>query len=310
METRKRRVEAVRAWFREEVERRKRVDREARGRNVFGYEYYGRPGMDGTIALGISSDGWGTLREGDSTPLARMFRHQGDVPLVRLTLPNAVTIGRHRIIRDAVLAEGGQVITVPRDVIGIADITKESIKVVHTRGREYKFFRADEQLIKANVRYYERKSSPWAAELYALRPTYFLSGYDANEPGLSYFFCELPPFEPGQEPTTVEQAYESLKPESVKIAEKLRRKVVRQGDMFFIRDKNFVPHESDKERGEAYLHRSNHVAEEVRQREGLTYVRGTISHRPPFREPDHKPLKLGTKYWWLCVRNTVPVTGN
>jgi hypothetical protein len=58
----------------------------------------------------------------------------------------------------------------------------------------------------------------------------FLSGFDHGEPHLAYFFCELPKCDA----TTVDEAYEALKPEVVKLAEGMGRSVLRQGDIFAV----------------------------------------------------------------------------
>ena len=264
------------------------------------------------LAPGVDADWWG-LYERDGTRLAQVLRTDGRRPLVRQVLPNPLTIARYRMIRDGVTNAGGIVLSVPRNVLQVADIIESSIEVVAVEKPSSirELFRADQQLIKAHVQYrtgYTWDSWSGQRSKYAQRETYFLSGYDQNEEGLSYFFCELPPFKEGEEPKTVADAYESLKPESVKIAEKLGRKVLRQGDMFFIRDKKFKPEEDQVLTDRRFLHNSNHAVDESVIQEKLHYVRGTVTHRPPWRDPDHKPLKLGTKHWWLCVRNTVPVT--
>lgn len=264
------------------------------------------------IGPGITGD-WLGLYESDGTRLAEVMRSDGRKLIVRQMLPNPMTIHRYRMIRDGVTGAGGVALSVPQNVLHVADIIRNTIEVVDVdkSGGIREMFRADQQLIKASVQYREgwTRDVYWGRQpKYGQRETYFLSGYDQNEEGLSYFFCELPPFEPGQEPKTVAEAYESLKPESVKIAEKLGRKVLRQGDMFFIRDKKLAVPEGEEPLPGLFLHNSNHAAEESIKRGALHYVRGTIKHRPPWRDPDHKPLKLGTKHWWLCVRNTVPVT--
>ena len=255
--------------------------------------------------MGIIADG-STLREGDGhTRLAEFLRH-GEKPLVRLVLPNPLTVTRHRLIRDVVLEEGGEVIAVPMNTLRVAEIDYRSIKVVDTRFSKHPV-RADEQLIHANV-----QTPTWARDVwgyrsvveYKERPTYFLSGYDSNEKGLSYFLCELPP---GAKPTTVKEAYEALKPESVKVAEREKYTVKRQGDMFFIRMKDYRPTPAALAGSMDYIHRSNHMAEQIAYEGPLTYVRGIIHHMPTGRRPDHAPLNLGRTHWWLCVRNTVPV---
>lgn len=266
------------------------------------------------LAPGIHANG-PALYESDSTRIAEFVRYADEErgALVRLVLPNAASIVRHRIIRDSIERAGGKVFTIPRGVMDAADIDQRSIEVVATK-RSLTLFRADEQVVKALVTHRGEMvwDSYWGTRYsYKQREAYFLAGYDQNEPGLSYFFCELPP---GVVPKTVDEAYESLKPDSVRKAEQLGYKVKRQGDMFFIRMKDYQPGDHDI-LNEPRLYRSNHVADEgvtiLTKTAGkrLLYVRGTIKHVPFGRRPDHKPLKLGTKYWWLCVRNTVPVNG-
>jgi len=256
------------------------------------------------MPMGIVTDG-PTLRESDGhTRLAEFLRH-GERPLVRLVLPNPATVARHRLIRDVILKEGGEVVAIPTNVLRSAEIDYRTIEVVHTRFSKHPI-RADEQLIRADVQTPHWGRDHWGYRSiveYTNRSTYFLSGYDRNERGLSYFLCELPA---RVHPTTVKEAYEALKPESVKVAEKLGRKIKRQGDMFFIRSKDYVPSLKAIRRHQQYIHQSNHVAEDVSWEGPLTYVRGTIQHMPSGRRPDHAPLNLGRQHWWLCVRNTVP----
>ena len=259
-------------------------------------------------APGIRVDG-PSLREGDGfTRLAEFIRH-GDDPLVRLTLPNQLTIGRHRRIRDIVTRNGGTVFAVPRRTLQAAEIYNETIQVVDTLHSTHAF-RADEQLLRATVRTPNYYRDAWGFQSYKgykNREVYFLSGYDNNERGLSYFFCELPST---AHPTTVSGAYEALKPSAVKVAQVAGRKVKRQGDMFFIEmPKDWEPDREATRYMEQNIHRSNHRAQSVVWADGLTYVRGTITHAPMGRRPDHSPLNLGRTRWWLCVRNTVPVVG-
>lgn len=62
------------------------------------------------------------------------------------------------------------------------------------------------------------------------RKVKFLSGFDHGEPHLAYFFCELPKCDA----STVDEAYEALKPEVVRLAEAMGRDVKRQGDIFAV----------------------------------------------------------------------------
>ena len=136
---------------------------------------------------------------------------------------------------------------------------------------------------------------------------YFLSAFDENEPGFGlYFLAQLPE---GAEPTTVAEARECLKPGGVRVAEAQGHEVLRQGDVFAIpvpwstRD---FPGPSERS---AYVLDVNHVVTEVRKRDGLTYGRGYMRHRPQesWRQPEHRRVKLGDgSTWYLLVRNTVP----
>jgi hypothetical protein len=169
------------------------------------------------------------------------------------------------------------------------------------------------------------------------RWAYFLSGFDLNETRPSYYFCELPP---KARPTTVDEALEELKPQAVRIAEQAGRDVKRQGDIFAIpmprldlrtmkkfggvhikRPKlvqaprfnvNGIDERDDAGRPLVWsgprptLLGTNHEATEVVIYEGQTYGRGTITHNPAGRRPDHKRLPLG-KEWHLILKNTVPI---
>lgn len=165
------------------------------------------------------------------------------------------------------------------------------------------------------------------------RWSYFLSGFDLQESRRLYFFAELPR---GPKPTTVAEAYEVLKPDTVKAAEIMGRDVTRQGDIFGVsmtttkrelraqgatferysdrvtfvdvtsRDGNVysVPRVIP---GHAALLGQNHYATEVARVGGETFARGCLYHAPEHRDPDHARRKLGDgKAWHLIVKNTVP----
>lgn len=140
------------------------------------------------------------------------------------------------------------------------------------------------------------------------RWAYFLSGFDHNEPRPVYFFCELPR---GIRPTTVDEAYEDLKPDPVKLAEQMGRRVHRQGDIFAIEMRGLTKRDL-RARGARFekrgnLLRTNHEATEVAYLpDGSTLVRGTLWHAPDFRAPDHRRVTVG-KSWHLAIKNTVPV---
>jgi hypothetical protein len=140
------------------------------------------------------------------------------------------------------------------------------------------------------------------------RWAYFLSGFDHNERRAVYFFCELPR---GVHPTTVDEAYEDLKPDTVKIAEQMSRTIHRQGDIFAIEMRDLTKRDL-RARGARFekrgnLLRTNHEATEVAYLpDGTTLVRGTLWHNPAGRPPDHRRVTVG-KSWHVVVKNTVPV---
>lgn len=154
------------------------------------------------------------------------------------------------------------------------------------------------------------------------RWAYYLSGFDLNETRPSYFFCELPK----SSPTTVEEAYEVLKPDAVKLAEQMGRDVKRQGDIFAIPMPNADLRQMKRDGGvhivkpklievdgrlvwsgpRPRLLETNHEATEIVLYRGQLYARGTIVHNPEGRRPDHKRVPLG-KQWHLIVKNTVPI---
>lgn len=142
------------------------------------------------------------------------------------------------------------------------------------------------------------------------RKSYFLSGFDHNESRALYFFCELPA---GVHPTTVDEAYECLKPDVVKTAEANGRSVERQGDIFAIEvttaNKKDLRKAGARFEKRGYLLDTNHTATEVAYMpNGVTLVRGTMTHAPEFRAADHSRVKLGDgKTWHIAIKNTVPI---
>lgn len=154
-------------------------------------------------------------------------------------------------------------------------------------------------LVTATVRY--RTSSGGSAT----RSARFLSGFDEQETRPSYFFCEMPK---ASKAKTISHAYEDLKPATVKTAEALGREVKRQGDIYAVPltiDTRTALKGATRTKG-AYILGTNHTATEVATLGGLTYIRGTITHAPLGRRPDHKRIAVG-KQWHLVLKNTVPV---
>lgn len=235
--------------------------------------------------------------EGTAVRVERTRDGETGIPLARMRLPNQLTEFRWDEIYRALRKAGVPVFVIPRAVLENADIRTKSIEVIHSEARR-RFARPPHQVIRATV------APRWTRKP---REAYFLSGYDSNEKGLSYFFCELPS---AARPTTVEEAYQALQPESVLRARAQRRKIMRQGDMFFIQVRGEEGPPDDRIATEARLFDTNHFVSELARHNGLVMVRGKVFHNPFGRRPDHKPLRLPGRGWWIAVRNTVPVTNN
>lgn len=207
-----------------------------------------------------------------------------------LEIPSLWTIFMDRYLRRAIVARGLKNVTIPAGVLSNAGI--RGFEIV-AQGDATKL-RPPQVVIKAQTSHgYSRT-----------REAYFLSGYDTEE-FMSYFFCELP-----REVTSIEDAYESLKPEAVRIAERFGRKFKRQGDLYFIPaadQKN--PAFARAVKSLTWMLGTNHASKWVVEIDGATYARGKVVHMPWDRDPDHGSVHLGKK-WHLVVRNMVPITAS
>lgn len=146
--------------------------------------------------------------------------------------------------------------------------------------------------------------------VFTLADRYFLSGYDRQETPPLYFLCELP-----GPASSVSEARESLKPQSVRNALSHGVEVKRQGDLFFIATP--ISDEDIKMDGGSPagphttpLYGTAHTATRVSLLpNGVMLAKGIVRHLPSIigqkREPDHADLALGPG-WWLVARNTVP----
>jgi hypothetical protein len=146
---------------------------------------------------------------------------------------------------------------------------------------------------------------------YGTRRVTLLSGFDHNERRASYFLCELP--RAARNVTSVSDAYESLKPEAVRVAESVGRDVSRQGDIFAIAVPSVTTRDLTRQGGKlerrGTLLRTNHVGTDVVVTpDGVTYARGCLTHAPERRRPDHARIKLSDgRTWYVIVKNTVPL---
>jgi hypothetical protein len=150
------------------------------------------------------------------------------------------------------------------------------------------------------------------------RTATFISAWD-NQDLRTYFLSELP-----YPVVSLNQAYDALKPQTVKLGELEGKHIVRQGDIFgveteftsqqladMLKPEGMLPgsKHSIKEhiRKMDYLLGTNHVASEsVVLHNGAVLARGLLWHKPEGRRPDHVRQRLGKK-WHVIVRNTVPV---
>lgn len=141
------------------------------------------------------------------------------------------------------------------------------------------------------------------------RRSKYLSAFDHNEAREVYFLCELP----RTSASTVDEAFEALKPKEVVSAEAAGLTPQRQGDIFAI--PTAYTTKELKSRGEVvkrpHVLGTNHTATEVVITSEGTYARGILRHEPGgWRDADHARIKLGDgKTWHRLVKNTVPGDG-
>lgn len=236
-----------------------------------------------------------SLHTRTGTILARPYNH-----VVVLTIPSPGIRGMLARLQRALTKNHLAHVTMDwRVAEGLAQLSMGSIAVIdNVDDRVF-----PESLIRAEVTF------PYGNPHGTTRKAYFLSGWDTKEFLPVYFFCELPP---GASPQTIAEAREALKPEAVKLAESMGRKVRRQGDIFAIPLKDFTPRAELIEKN-IHVAGTNHRVTEgyaFYSADGVlvTYARGKLMHRPSGRHPDHRTVKLG-RDWFLLVKNTVPTVG-
>lgn len=131
---------------------------------------------------------------------------------------------------------------------------------------------------------------------------YILSGIDDTGKGIHvYFMTELV-----GTPQTVDEAFECMKPEEVKIAEAKGLDVRRQGEWFFVKsdwdydgkgEKDYMLKDPDGDKGH------HKVSEGLLMADGSQQVRGIVKHI----NGDHKQVKLYDdvkhKEWYLAYHN-------
>ncbi len=146
--------------------------------------------------------------------------------------------------------------------------------------------------------------------VFAFGERYYLSGYDTQEEPPLYFLCRLP-----GPVATIDEARESLKPASVRLALAAGIGVVRQGDIFAIESNLNKP--ALKRLGASFCHDkpiygTAHTSPDLARLPGGTMLaKKVLLHEPTLiasnRTADHAPRELPSKRWWWLTRNTVPV---
>jgi len=190
----------------------------------------------------------------------------------------------------------------------ISDLQKEVSVVIPSGGEEWKHVKVKDR----NGRITERTIHTLGDSVLRVKDRFYLSGVDETGKGSGmYFFAELVT---KQAPSTLEEAYNTLKPKAVREAEGQELNVLRQGEWFAIPAR--VPTSElmrDVERGiAAYRQRhvlgkdGHHELEEAvlykaGERKGQVYARGVLRHT----QDEHEDLDLGTVRWYLIVHNVV-----
>src|SRR6266851_4025306 len=190
----------------------------------------------------------------------------------------------------------------------ISDLQKEVSVVIPSGGEEWKQVKVKDKYGRIT----ERQIHTLGDSVLRVKDRFYLSGVDETGMGAGmYFFAELAT---KQAPPTLEEAYNTLKPKTVREAEGHGQNVLRQGEWFAIPAR--VPTSEllrDVERGiAAYRKRhvlgkdGHHELEEAvlykaGERKGQVYARGVLRHT----KDEHEDLDLGTVRWYLVVHNVV-----
>src|SRR5713101_5734419 len=202
----------------------------------------------------------------------------------------------------------GEVDDWSRAPFDISDLQKEVSVVIPSGGEEWKQVKVKDK----NGRITMREIHTLGDSVLRVKDRFYLSGVDETGKGSGmYFFAELAT---KQAPSTLEEAYNMLKPKVVREAEGRELNVLRQGEWFAIpaqvRTSELM---RDVERGiAAYRQRhvlgkdGHHELEEAvlykaGERKGQIYARGVLRNT----QDEHTDLDLGTVRWYLIVHNVV-----
>jgi len=246
--------------------------------------------------------------------MAIRMQEEGEAPwyLVNADVYSNTTARHQAELRQALRYE--TTVTIPFSALDRANIAFDTIELVDQQ---------PERLIP--YRYKDSKTGEWREGKQHLmgssvirakfwtgsegKHTYFLSGLDETAKNVwrSFFLSQLP-----HEVTTVENAYESLKPREVQSAEWNGREVLRQGEWFFVRVNDELAKQCtkfeklwEKNKPEYLINRDTSrpaqhlVTRKIAMPSGVA-VRGTCRHTGG----DHKLLKFEKGAWYFAFENT------
>ncbi len=202
----------------------------------------------------------------------------------------------------------GEYVDWSRAPVDSSDLKKEVSVVIPSGGEEWKQVEVKDR----NGRITKRTIHTLGDSVLRVKDRLYLSGVDETGVGSGmYFFAELVT---RQAPSTLEEAYNMLKPKPVREAERAGQNVLRQSEWFAIPVR--VPTSElmrDVGRGIAVYYRprvlgkdGHHELEEAvlykaGERKGQVYARGVLRHT----QDEHADLDLGTVRWYLIVHNVV-----
>ena len=273
----------------------------------------------------VSDDGTTIYSYGRHFPMARIMP-AGDDPRGWWLVNGdsySVSTSRHQSdLRSALARTGLPVLIVPFTAISRAGIRQAAIVPVQIMPDTYETVWHSEPKPDGtyawDVRTLPDGREQWAARVHHLGASVFtaeyghdgaaasfLSAFDEQERHALYFLAQLPD---GVHPATVAEALTALRLAEVLAADAAGVPVTRQGDVFAI-PADVLTRELPAGARQAYVLGVNHVATEVRERDGVTWARGTLRHRPrdSWRQPEHKRQRMGDgRQWHRLIRNTVP----
>jgi hypothetical protein len=187
-------------------------------------------------------------------------------------------------------------IQIPFSALNSAYITPSKITLIENKKDTY----IPQEYTDKNGETKTREVHYLGGVLFEYNDIQYISAFDSQESlaRRSYFLTRL-----NDKHNTFDEAIESLKPKQVKTAIENNIDVKRQGEWFFIPTEQKTRNLTKIGKMYPIYPDSTHIASEVSEKNGTRYVRGTIRHKPPYRNSQHAMLSLG-KTWYIPVKNT------